>query len=386
VERSARVLVIGAGIGGLSLVLALQRLGFDAVAFEQAPALGEVGAGLGVWTSAVRALRKLGVDESLFARAMPIRRVGGATPDGRVLSSLDVTALTAEYGADSYVMHRAALHRALVDAIEPWRIVCGARCVSVREDGDRVIARFDGGRDERGAIVVGADGMHSVVRAALWGESPPRYSGDTCFRGVATLRPRDANLLCEIEGVAQRCSVAAIDADRVYWWCAYGWPEGDTIEPAARKRALLDRYRDFAGDILPAIEATPDEAILHNDLYDRDPIATWSRGRITLLGDAAHPTTPNLGQGACMAIEDAFVLARALAHESQPTRAFAEYERTRLGRTRDIVLRSRRFGDMFRWRNAAAITMREWMVRATPAFVMRRMMREQIGYDVGELA
>jgi 2-polyprenyl-6-methoxyphenol hydroxylase-like FAD-dependent oxidoreductase len=389
----------------------MQRAGIAFVICEQAAELGEVGAGLGLWTNAVKVLVRLGAGSELWSRSVPFQRIELCSHRGQVLGGLDIGPIVRELGADSYVVHRGELHAALAREVEPERILTDARCTGIDQDADGVIARLHDGRELRARLLIGADGLRSVVRASLFGDEPPRYSGETCYRGVAPLATTEDHALRkalrEVEGPGQRCSVTVLDPERVYWWAAMRAPEGqpdvepdgerdvepdvERDDPGARRAFLLERYRGWPYHITDAIAATPAEAILRNDLYDRPPRSSWSRGRITLLGDAAHPTTPNLGQGACMAVEDAMVLTRALVRLAPERRyddherVFAAYEAERVARTSKIVELSRRLGRLGQWRNPVAVRVRELLARLTPASALERMVRQQIGYDAGDL-
>ncbi len=233
--------------------------------------------------------------------------------------------------------------------------------------------------------MIGADGLHSVARASVVGDDAIRYSGQTCFRGVARLRVEE-RALGEIQGRGQRGAVCPIDAETVYWWVAYNAPMGQVVEQQARREHLLGRYRDWPSTLEQAIAATPSDTILQNDLVDREPAQRYARGRVVLLGDAAHPTTPNLGQGANMAIDDSITLARALRDEADVPRALARYERERLPRTRRIVQQSWDFGRLCTWESAPAVWLRERMLPLTPQSALRRVLRSQIIENVGRLS
>jgi 2-polyprenyl-6-methoxyphenol hydroxylase-like FAD-dependent oxidoreductase len=171
----------------------------------------------------------------------------------------------------------------------------------------------------------------------------------------------------------------------VYWWTAHNAAEGELVEPARRKAHLLARFASWPFGLEQAISSTPSEAILQNDLVDRAPAKAYARGPVVLTGDAAHPTTPNLGQGANMAIDDAIVLARALRDETSIALACARYERERLPPTRQIVERSWSFGQMCRWQSPLAVSLRELMLRITPERMLRNLLRSQILESVGAL-
>ena len=377
------IAIIGAGIGGLTCAAALRCAGLPVHVFERAPALGEVGAGLGLWSSAVRALRGLGIGEALWARSVPMRRGEMASWRGRVLHRTDVGAITDALGAPSYIVHRADLHAAIAAAVPVDAITLGATCRGIAADADGVTVDLAERPPVRARLVIGADGLNSVVRAALWGNAPPRYSGETCYRGVARVAVADLHTLREVQGPAQRASVCVLDRERVYWWAAFPAPEGERATPAEEHRVLRQRYRAWPFGVAEAIEATAADAILRNDLSDRPPIPRWSRGRVTLIGDAAHPTTPNLGQGAVMAIEDGVVLARMLVSHGDLAAALDAYEDERAARCNRIVNMSLGFGRIAQWRHPLAVRAREFAASHVPGWVIERTLRDQIAYDAG---
>jgi 2-polyprenyl-6-methoxyphenol hydroxylase-like FAD-dependent oxidoreductase len=227
------------------------------------------------------------------------------------------------------------------------------------------------------------------VRRHLWGELPPRYSGQTCYRGIAAFTPTTPNVLREIQGRGQRASVISLGGGRTYWWAARNAPLGEHDDPRARREVLLAVYDGWPFDVPQAIAATPPEAILRNDLSDLAPLKRWGRGRITLLGDAAHPMTPNLGQGACSALEDAVVLARHIARARGALgvpAALAAYEQERIGRARMLVNGSWQFGTLCRWENALAVAIRDRLLASVPRAIHVRQFRKYVDFDAGSLA
>src|SRR6185437_16206559 len=199
------------------------------------------------------------------------------------------------------------------------------------------------------------------------------------------MRVAELDTLREIQGPGQRAAVHPVNENTVYWWVAYNAPANTPVPVEERHALLLKRCAGWPFILEQAIRGTPEEAILHNDLVDRAPIQRYARGPLALMGDAAHPTTPNLGQGANMAIDDAIVLARALHQERSLDDAWARYHRERLERTQLIVKRSWGFGRLCRWRSPVAVALRELMVRATPKSTMRSMLAWQILDSVGGL-
>ncbi len=381
-----RVLIAGGGIGGLAMAAALRKVGIHAEVHEQAPQLREVGAGVGLWSNALASLDQLGAGDEIRAATLPLRVLAGARPDGRATSTMRLDELGPEFAeASCRVVARATLLAALARLVPPQQVHTGSRIEAAESAGAAVHVRMDTGWTEEGDLLVGADGLHSMVRSMVVGRDRIRYSGQTCFRGLAALPPPNPQELREIHGRGQRGSVCPVDARHVYWWVAHNAPLNEIVPVEQRQAMLLERYRGWPFGLPEAIAATDAGAILQNDLVDRPPARQYTRGRVALVGDAAHPTTPNLGQGANMAIDDAIVLARALRDEDSLPLALARYERERLERTRLIVKRSWAFGRLFRWTSRPAVMMRELLMRRTPARMMTDLLRWQILEGVGSL-
>jgi 2-polyprenyl-6-methoxyphenol hydroxylase-like FAD-dependent oxidoreductase len=387
-----RVLIVGGGIGGLSLAVALRKVGFEPRVLEQAPALKEVGAGVGLWSNAMASLDQLGVGEAVRRGSLPLRVVAGADRLGRTISRFDLQELGPAFDrAACFVVLRACLLSALAAALPGGCVRTGCRVERLDVVDGRVIVHMQDGRVEEADLVVGADGLHSVVRPLVIGSDRIRYSGQTCFRGVARHAAQlpalagQADAIIEVQGPGQRGSVCPVAEGTLYWWVAHNAAQGDVVAPEQRKATLAEKYRGWPFGLPEAIAVTPEDAILQDDLVDRPPARAYVRGPLALTGDAAHPTTPNLGQGANMAIDDAIALARAMRDESKLTDALERYQRERLPRTRLVVERSWSFGRMCRWDSTLGVALRETMVKLTPARTMRDMLRWQILDSVGSL-
>ena len=318
--------VIGAGIGGLAAAIALRQTGWEATVYEAASELRPLGAGLSIWPNGVRALRALGLAD--LAAAAP--RADGALrrADGSALAAFDPDVVEERYGAPLVGFHRADLHQGLIAALGRERVATGMRLEAL--DGGEL--RFGDGSRVRADIVVGADGLNSTVREALLGDGEPRDSGLVAFRGVAEFD--DPVPAGEWWGSGSVAGLLPLGDGRVYWYLAHpGEPD-----PAALPGLLAD-YGEAIREVVSQTAA--DDVLLHR-LYDRDPVPSWSRGTTTLLGDAAHPMLPFLGQGACSALEDAVALGEAVAAEPDVEAALAVYERARLEPTAALVAGSRK--------------------------------------------
>lgn len=358
------VLVVGAGIGGLALAVALQRAGLGVTVVERAKALAPVGAGLAVQLNALEALATIGLADAVAAAGCPIEAAVVADAAGHELVRASLLPLVGRAGRLPVAIHRATLHDALRAAFD-GEVLLDAEVTALEEDAAGVTLRLADGGALRGDVLVGADGLRSRVRRHLRGEEPLRYAGYTSWRGVCQA-PEGAPLeALEAWGAGQRFGCAPIDGDRVYWFATADAPEGGHDGPDPRAE-LLARFAGWAPRMRDLIAATPTDRILRTDIHDRPPIDRWSRRRVTLLGDAAHPMTPNLGQGACQAIEDAVALARALAAHEDHGAAFAAYEAERVARTGWFVERSRLVGVVGQVSHPLACGLRDLVTRLTP--------------------
>jgi 2-polyprenyl-6-methoxyphenol hydroxylase-like FAD-dependent oxidoreductase len=349
------ILIAGGGIGGVAAAVALRQRGFEAVVFERAPALQEVGAGISVWPNATLVLRALGLLDR--AEAHPLHEVHLCTETGAMLFRIRPWA----GGTPSCCFHRADLLDLLVSALPPGTVHLGRTVAGFAQDAGGVRLRFEDGTEASGAALVGADGLRSCVRAVLHGDRLPVYRGYPTWRGVApsTFPGADEGLAVEAWGRGQRFGMFGLTEGRTYWYATANLPEGAAAAEPEPKAALLRRFAGWFDPVERLVEVTPPEAVLINDVYDRPSLRRWGRGRVTLLGDAAHPTTPNMGQGGCMAMEDALVLARCVAaRPGDLPAAFRAYERKRRRRTALIVSQSRQFGWLGQWEQPAAVAVR----------------------------
>jgi 2-polyprenyl-6-methoxyphenol hydroxylase-like FAD-dependent oxidoreductase len=373
-----RAIVIGAGIGGLSAGIALRRAGIDVEVYERADALTEVGAGLSLWANAIHSLELLGLGEALRSFSATYAVAGIRTPEGDILSAPSRD-LERTLGVLCVVLHRMELQEILLAAFGRERVSLGARCERFQQDHAGVTAYFADGRQASGDILIGADGLHSAVRAQLHGRQPPRYAGYTAWRSVVRFDTTGVRA-SETLGFGARFGLVPMSGNRVYWFATETTREGG--RNADEKGHLSRLFRAWHEPIEALIEATPPSAILRNDIYDRPVLRRWGAGRATLLGDAAHPMTPNLGQGACQALEDAVVLARCLRQDQDPVAALRVYERQRIPRANAIVNRSRRVGAVAQWRHPLAVSLRNALVSRVSPEAQARQLSKVIAYRV----
>lgn len=378
-----RAIIVGGGIGGLCTAIGLRQAGVEAIVYEQAPELNAVGAGLTLWANAIKGLRKFGLADAAIRRGSKIKRAEIRTVSGRTLSRSDPGEFEKLYGEPTIAIHRADLHDILLSALPPDTLRLGARCVGLEQDDKSVSARFADGARDTAELLIGADGIHSVVRSQLFPDIKLRYSGYTTWRGVVATRDESAlGLTSETWGRGSRFGIIRIDEERVYWFATANTPAGMKQMDEERKKFLLKRFEGWHHPVELLIKSTPAEKILHNDIYDIQPMKKWGVGRVILLGDAVHPTTPNMGQGACMAIESSVSLSRALAQEETLAAAISRYERERMARTAWVTEQSRRIGRVAQMENPLACALRDFITRVSPDKFVRKTLEKAVGYDI----
>ncbi len=341
--------MIGAGIGGLAAANALSRIGIDVAVFEQAPQFQRVGTAINLTPNAVKVVDGLGLGAQVRDTAYrPTHRVSRTWDSGAETSRLEMSrAAEHRYGAPQLTMHRADLLGALEAALPPESIHLGKRLVGLAQDPDGVALSFADGTGARAAAVIGADGIHSSVRELVFGEAAPRFAGMVGYRSLIPVR-RVANydsaafikwwgptqqsmLITFLIGGGEHLYIFATRAEES--WRQESWSsQGDVLE-------LRAAYKDFHREARDVLEACED--VLKTALYERDPLPHWTKGCVSLLGDACHPMMPFMAQGAAMGLEDAAILARSFAAGSDIADALERYEKARLDRASTMQLVSR---------------------------------------------
>ncbi|MEU4802597.1 FAD-dependent monooxygenase [Actinosynnema sp. NPDC023587] len=359
---------MGGGLGGLAAAVALRLVGWEVVVFERSASFGEVGAGIGVMPNALRALEVLGVADE-------VRRVGTPRGAARLMDSRGrpLNRLGPEVEGRVVAVHRADLHRVLRSALPASCLVTSTEVTDLDSlDGD---------------LVVVADGVRSRLREALFpGVTEPVYAGVTAWRSVTEARFPQGLALSQTVGAGAEFGVLPLGDGRVCWYAATGAPAGGSAgDELAAARAVVGEWH---APIPALLDSTPPASVLRHDIYELGaPLPSYVSGRAVLVGDAAHAMTPYLGQGACMAFEDAVVLAAACARFSDVPSALDAYDRERRPRTQAVARASRlagRFG--FRLRNPAVVAARDLAMRAVPGWAVVKGVERFTGWSPPALA
>ncbi|MGY2057939.1 FAD-dependent monooxygenase [Nocardia gipuzkoensis] len=361
-------LIVGGGIGGLATAVAFLRQGWRVEVLERAAEIAEVGAGLSLWPNALRALDALGVGDQVRARAVEQGAAGIRDRAGRWLTRMDAEAIRARYGSP-IMMHRADLVDVLRSAIPAEAVRTGVTVAEARIDGTVVHSAGTSGGD----VVVGADGIRSVVRRAVCGEVRPRYGGYAAWRVVVTPQ-QPVTEMGESWGRGARFGYVPLVDGRVYCFATANMPETTPSGGLAELRARFGGWHEPIPALLAAAEGA---GVLKHDLYDLPALKIFVAGRIALVGDAAHAMLPTLGQGACQALEDAVVLSRVAAEGG----GLAGYDRERRPRTRMIASRSRRLGAAAQLSFPPAVAFRDAVVRAIPDSVQLKSLASVLDWS-----
>jgi salicylate hydroxylase len=376
-KKTLRILIAGAGIGGLTAALSLLRRGYDVQVCEQAAELREVGAGLQLSPNGLRALYQLGLGDALQALASePEGKEIRLWSTGQTWKLFDLGKTSvADYGYPYFMLYRPDLHKVLIDAVRAIKanaITLGAQCTGFEQTADGVTLKLGDGRELLGDILIGADGVHSRIRSQMFGADHPIFSGCLAWRGVIPMErlpqhmrravgtnwvgPGAHVIHYPLHGGKLMNFVGIVERDD---WQVESWTQKGTHEEC---RADFTAWHEDVHEMISHIDVPYKWALMA-----RPPLTQWSVGRVTLLGDACHPTLPFLAQGAVMAVEDGYLVGRCIEqYEDNPERALARYEQTRIERTTSIVLRSTENGKRFHNpalaspEGAAAYVDREW--------------------------
>jgi 2-polyprenyl-6-methoxyphenol hydroxylase-like FAD-dependent oxidoreductase len=378
VSRNAKTdgksaVVVGGGIGGLTAAVALRQVGWRVTVLERAARFGEIGAGIALMSNGLRCLDAIGLDDAVRGSGLPMLALGMRTAAGRWLSRIDADGadLEARMGTTTLVVHRAELHKILRDALPAAALIPGVATIGIHGGADGgpaevLFRRRDQDELLRADLVVGADGVHSWVRAQRWPDAPaPVYSGSTSWRAVTTPSSAPVTEMSLSWGRGTEFGVMPLVDGRTYWYAAANADE--TQRNPDELGELRQRFGTWHEPIPAVLAHTQPGAVLRHDIYRLPNLDSYHRGSVVLLGDAAHAMTPNLGQGGGQALEDAIVLAAAVSRTRDVATALAHYDHERRPRTQAMSLaatRQLRFGQQLR--NPIAVAVRDTAVALTP--------------------
>lgn len=362
--------IIGAGIGGLTAAIALEQKGIRTRIFEQAERIKPVGAGIILANNAMQVYEKLGLRKTIEENGNVISSMNITQPDLNPLSKIDLTYFEQKHRTKNIAIHRGALQQLLLDRLKSTEINLHHALTSVVENSNGYSLMFANGKQVQSSVILGADGLNSVVRQHMFPNNSLRNAHQVCWRGITeyTLPNQFKHELNEAWGKSERFGFVPIAENTVYWYAVKSFRK-------SKHELSVDDLPHYFSDYDPVIQdlisSTKKERVNTAEISDLKPTHTWFRDTLCLIGDSAHATTPNIGQGACQAIEDAFVLAECLG-KYEVGQAFSEYQRLRLPKAHRVVKTSWLVGKVAHLNNPLLRSVRNQLLRLTPASVNRK--------------
>jgi 2-polyprenyl-6-methoxyphenol hydroxylase-like FAD-dependent oxidoreductase len=367
--------IIGAGIGGLTTAIALEKKGIETRIFEQAERIKPVGAGIILASNAMQVYEKLGLRKVIEENGNPISSMKITKSDLSPLSKIDLTYFEQKHNVKNIAIHRGTLQQILIDKLKSTEINLSHKLSSIVENENGHFLKFENGAQIQSSTVIGADGLNSIVRQNLFPNNCIRNANQICWRGIAEhkLPIKFKNELNEAWGRSERFGFVQIAENSVYWYALKAFRKSKNEFSINDLEQYFSDYNPVIQDI---VKSTKKEQINTAEISDLKPTNIWFKENACLIGDSIHAATPNMGQGACQAIEDAFVLSECL-YKYEITKAFSEYQKLRLPKAHQVVKASWLVGKMAHLRNPILIGLRNQMLRLTPSSVMRKQ-NEQI--------
>ncbi len=344
-----KVIIIGAGIGGLTTGIALKQLGYSVEIYDRVRELRPAGAGISLWSNGVKVLNQLGLGREMAAIGGQMNRMEYRSHQDERLTNIPLEPLFEKVGQRPYPVARTDLQKMLLEAFGEDEVRLGMKCTSVKQDENSATAFFEDGSSATGDVLIGADGIHSITRAHVLGKPIDlRYAGYVNWNGLVDADP----VLCDADnwvlyvGDGKRASMMPVAGDRFYFFFGVPMAEGSQTAPEDRREELFQHFEGWPEAVQSLIKALDPTKTNRIEICDIDPPERLVKGRIAVLGDSAHATTPTLGQGGCQAMEDALVLSRTLVTTNISVEdALLRYEKARKSRTADLVLKARKRTD-----------------------------------------
>ena len=345
-EDMKKGIIIGAGIGGLTTALALMRKGIDVTVFEQANEIQEVGAGIWVAPNGLNVYDALGIATDIVKAGKTLDKINVVDIKGKPISTIDSAKIKAKHAFATVAIHRATLQSILASYIPADKIMLNKKFSSYQQSENSIIAQFEDGTIAEADFLINAEGIKSKAREQIHTGIPLRYAGQTCWRFVTELDLPESGNMYEIWSNKKglRVGYSKINDRQVYVYITNFEKSGGKDNVKTIREDLLNVCDAFPPIVKQLILSTNEKSILRNDIFDFKPIKKWTDRRMALIGDAAHATTPNLGQGACQAIEDAFVIAQELSLNPDIETALKKYEEKRMKKATYITNTSWQFG------------------------------------------
>jgi 2-polyprenyl-6-methoxyphenol hydroxylase-like FAD-dependent oxidoreductase len=366
--------IIGAGIAGLTTAIALRQVGITPVIFEAAPELKPVGAGLSLAANAIKAFRQIGIADDVIGAGLNLDSIRILDEQGTIINATDSRQLSHRYGPNNFTIHRAELHRVLQSHIQPGTLHLNKKAIDFQKTAAGINLLFDDGTQALVDNLILADGINSPIRQKLLPDLQPRYAGYTCWRAVINNPGLTLTAATETWGTNGRFGYVPLAENKIYWYACVNAPQNSPAMQAFNIKNLSENFGQYHAPIPEILANTQTHQLIWNDICDLPALPQYAFGNILLIGDAGHATTPNLGQGACQAIEDAVILAKILSQSDNFPDAGKSFEQQRLARTQWVIKQSYRLGRVAHLQNRFLVKLRNQVFRLMPASVNQRQL------------
>ncbi len=361
-----KITIIGAGIGGLTTAIALKQKGFEVEIFEATATFKKAGSGISLALNAMQVYKRLGLYDTIFEAGSHTNTMTITNEKLNPLSIMDLKPFEEKHNVKSVAIHRATLHQILLNQLSDVQVHLNKKVKTVIQSKNETEIHFEDGSTHQASVLIGADGIHSAIRKSIFDNTELRIAKQICWRGITKIKLSEKyqTELNEPWGKGKRFGFVAIADNEYYWYALANYKKNYREE--FKDLDLAEFYSNFHPLIGQIIKSTPEKNIFTNEMADLKPISTWYSNNICLLGDSAHATTPNLGQGACQAIESALVLTNCLTKHKSFVNAFKEFQNIRIEKVMNVVNTSWRIGKLAHLENNLAIKFRNFILRITP--------------------
>ncbi|WP_369899890.1 FAD-dependent oxidoreductase [Bacillus manliponensis] len=374
------VIIIGGGIAGLCTAIAFQKMGVNVKVYDKNSEPTTAGAGIIIAPNALKALEPYGISDQIKKFGNESSGFYLASEKGNTLSKLTIPNCYSKM----YSIHREDLHQLLLSALHPHTIEWGKECMKIKPNNkSKVEIIFHDGTKVQGDLLIAADGIHSTIRKQLFQSNDYRFAGYTCWRGVTSTKNLSlASNFIETWGTKGRFGIVPLPNNQVYWYALLNSQAGDTQLKAYTTDDLYEHFQDYHNPIPNILQNTKEHEVIHRDIIDIIPMKQFFKGRTVFIGDAAHALTPNLGQGACQAIEDATILAECIQKSKNYGEAFIMYDKKRRARIEKISNQSWKVGKMSQVENKLLALLRNQVMKYTPQWLYERQAHDLYNFQV----
>lgn len=370
-----KILINGGGIAGLTCAISLHKLGIETEVFEAAQEIKPVGAGIVIQTNAIKALEYLGIEDKIIEFANPINQLAILDEKGSVIKSQKPRSSNRElFGG--LAIHRHTLHKILKSYLPDNIFFTNKKAISFSLKDEKVNLQFEDGSTAQGDYLISADGINSNIRLQLIPDSKPRYAGYICWRSVIDNNNPEIKEATETWGSKGRFGIVPINENKIYWYATINSSQFDVKINHYSLQNLKEHFSDYHILVREVLNKSSDKNLIKNHICDIKPLSQFAFNKVLLIGDAAHATTPNLGQGACQAIEDVMILHREINTGIDIPTAFKSFEQRRIEKAKFIIETSRKLGAIGQIENKFLISLRNTIFRLTPDFITENQFKK----------